>query len=290
MKKKDNTPAALKIVRWLFPKAERLLPSLAHRYFVRIFFTPLRYPTPDKERKAETFAEKFSLTVEGKHVQGYVWGDAVPYILLVHGWAGRSTQFRRFVKPLQAAGYRVIGFDAPAHGNSSGKKTSILEFETVLKNIFERYGEPHAILAHSFGGGAVLFAAMNGLPVKKLINIASPTIGDEILNSFLRAVNGSQSTGQYFKEYMIKTYGKPFHEFTALHFVKHLPIAINLLMIYDSKDWEVKPIHGEELLKAYPSATLIRTEGLGHTRILKDDEVIRQVVTFVGPAASGQRR
>jgi hypothetical protein len=286
--KKDNTPFALKIVRWIFPRVERIAPSLAHQYFARLFFTPLRYPTPEKERKAETFSEKFSFEIENKKVQAYRWGNSPRYVLVVHGWAGRGTQFRRFVKPLLAAEYSVIGFDAPAHGNSEGKRTTILEFEQVLKKIYELKGQPDAILAHSFGGGAALYSALNGLPIKKLINIASPTIGDDIIKSFLKAVNASQGTAAFFKDFIMKTYGKPFDEYTALHFIKHLPTPIDLLLIHDADDKEVELKHAEALVKIYPHARLIRTEGLGHTRILKDNAVIRASVTFISSGASGE--
>ncbi|SKC88986.1 alpha/beta hydrolase [Ohtaekwangia koreensis] len=286
--KKDNTPFALKVVRWIFPRVERIAPSLAHQYFARLFFTPLRYPTPEKERKAETFSEKFSFDIENKKVQAYRWGNSPRYVLVVHGWAGRGTQFRRFVKPLLAAEYSVIGFDAPAHGNSEGKRTTILEFEQVLKKIYELKGQPDAILAHSFGGGAALYSALNGLPIKKLINIASPTIGDEIIKSFLKAVNASQGTAAFFKDFIMKTYGKPFDEYTALHFIKHLPTPIDLLLIHDADDKEVELKHAEALVKIYPHARLIRTEGLGHTRILKDNAVIRASVTFISSGASGE--
>src|SRR5690606_23686327 len=214
------TPFSLKAVRWIFPRLERIAPFLAHRYFLKIFFTPLKYITPEKELKAQGFAKKETITAAGQQIQMYIWGDKGPYILFVHGWAGRATQFRRFIKPLLAAGFNVIGFDGPAHGNSTGKTTSIQEFEEVFKNIFARYGVPHAMVAHSFGGVATLFAAMNGLPVKKLINIASPTIGDEVIRTYLKAINGSWKTGEFFKAYVKKTQGKTFDEFSSLHFVK----------------------------------------------------------------------
>lgn len=287
--KKDHTPFMLKAVRWIFPKAERIAPALTHRYFVNLFFTPLRYPTPEKERKAETFSNTFSFEIEGKKVQGYTWGNSSRYILVIHGWAGRATQFRRFIKPLQAAGYSIVGFDAPAHGNSTGKRTTILEFEQALKKIYELKGEPEAIIAHSFGGGAALYSAMNGLPIKKLINIASPTIGDEIIRTYLRAIHGSPAAAAYFKKFIINTYGKPFDEFTALHFVKQLPQPVDLLLIHDADDKEVVLQHAEALLKIYPSARLIRTQGLGHTRILKDNAVIEAAVTFVTAGASGKK-
>jgi len=281
MKKKDKTPFLLKIVRWAFPKVERIAPALAHRYFLRLFFTPLRYVVPEKERKAEEYAEKFDFEVGGKKIQGYTWGTGQAYVLFVHGWAGRATQFRRFVKPMVAAGFRMIAFDGPAHGNSEGRSTTILEFEEALKKIYAREGIPVAIIAHSFGGGATLFSAMHGLPVKKLINISSPTIGDEIISTYLKAINGSPATGIFFKDYMLKTYGKSFDEFTALYFVKHLPQPVDLLLIHDEDDKEVTIKHPEELIRIYPRAKLVRTSGLGHTRILKDEGVIRWCVTFI---------
>jgi esterase/lipase len=278
--KRDKTPLPLKIVRWLYPKVERVIPILAHRYFLRLFFTPLHYGVPEKEKKAESFAEKFTLDAAGKKIQCYAWGKGKP-VLLVHGWAGRATQFRRFVKPLTTAGFQVVGFDGPAHGNSSGSRTSILEFEETLKAIYKKIGEPVAIIAHSFGGGAVLFSAMNGLKVHKLINIASPTIGDEIIHTYLKAINGSMATKNFFKNFIVKEYGKSFDEFTAMHFIRHLPESINLLLVHDQNDKEVNLAHAESLIKVYPAARLIKTKGLGHTRILKDNDVIQQCVTFI---------
>ncbi|MCD9015337.1 alpha/beta hydrolase [Parachryseolinea silvisoli] len=287
MKKKDKTPALLKFVRWAYPRVEKIAPGLAHRYFVRLFFQPVRYPLPEKEKKAESFAQPFSFEAAHKRIQAYAWGPAnSPYVLLVHGWSGRATQFRRFVKPLLAKGYCVIGFDGPAHGRSQGSKTHIVEFEETLQKIVALKGVPDTVIAHSFGGGAVLMAAMHGLPIKKLINISSPTIGDEIINTYLRAIQGSPATGTFFKEYVLRAYGKPFDEFTALHFIRHLPTPLSLMLVHDANDREVSLAHAEALIREYPSAKLLRTEGLGHTRILKDNEVIHACETFITTPSS----
>jgi pimeloyl-ACP methyl ester carboxylesterase len=210
-------------------------------------------------------------------------------VLFIHGWAGRATQFRRFFKPLSAAGYRVVGFDGPAHGASDGTKTNLMEFEAVLHHLLAQEGIPACIIAHSFGGSAALYSIMNGLAVTRLINIGTPTIGDEIIRTYLRAINGSWKTGLFFKDYMVKTYGKSFDEFTAMHFVKHLPHTLELLLVHDEDDHEVIIQHPEELIKIFPAAKLIRTKGLGHTRILKDDGVIAACVTFVQQGTSGQQ-
>ncbi len=280
-RKKDKTPPALRAVRWLFPWLERWAPPLAQRLFVIIFFSPLSYPYPEKEKKALRYAKRFTFQAAGKKLQGYRWGDASRYVLLVHGWAGRATQFRRFIKPLLNRGFSVVGFDGPAHGLSEGRKTNIVEFEEALRRLYEIQGEPSAIIGHSFGGAAVIFAAQRGLKVNKLVAIATPTIGDLIIDTYLRAINGTEKTKLFFKDYVPRKYGKPFDAFTASYAIQHLPHAMKLLLVYDEDDLEVAPVHAHRLRELYPSAQLLLTSGLGHTRILKDNKVIQQVVDFV---------
>lgn len=257
-----------------------MFPALARRFFIQIFFTPLNYPVPQKERVLEDEAERYSLRVAGKTIQCYTWGSG-PLILLIHGWAGRATQFRKFIFSLVSEKYRVVGFDGPAHGHSSGRSTNIMEFEEALRKIYEKEGTPEAIIAHSFGGGAVLSAAMHGLRVKKLINIASPTIGDEIINTYLKTINGSPDTGDFFKSHILKTTGKPFDEFTGLYFITRIEQDLDLLLVHDEDDEEVPIRHAHELIKRYPRAVLYRTSGLGHTRILKDEGVIKRCLSFI---------
>ncbi len=280
-KKKDKTPRALRIIQWLYPQLETIFPPLAYRLFAKLFFTPLRYSPTEKEIKAESFSTLFNVTAAGKKIQCYRWGDHPRYVLVVHGWAGRATQFRRFVKPLNHAGYTLIGFDGPAHGKTEGTSTNIREFAETMNVVVKACGQPEAIITHSFGGAATIFAAKYGLPVKKLINIASPTIGDEIIDTYLRAINGSQKTKTFFKNYILKRYGEPFDAFTARYNILEIQQPIELLLVHDEDDKDVTINHPLALIEVYPKAELLRTTGLGHTRILKDNEVIRKIVTFI---------
>ncbi len=285
-KKKDHTPFILKLIQWGYPKAEAIVPPLAYRFFLTLFFTPLKYKAPEKEKQAESFSEKFTVTVSGKKIQCYRWGSADKTVLFIHGWAGRSTQFRRFIKPLMAAGYQVVGFDGPAHGQSEGKRTTIADFVEALKAIYTVVGNPEAIITHSFGGGVALYAAMNGLPVKTLVNIASPTIGDEIIGNYLRVIGGSDKTKNFFKNEILKRYGKPFEQFTGLYAIENMKQELNLLLVYDEDDKEVPVTHAHAMMERYPKAELMHTHGLGHNRILKDNKVIARVVTFISRHSS----
>lgn len=265
----------------MYPKLETVVPFLAYRFFAGLFFTPLRYSPTEKEIKAESFSYKFTIKAVKKKIQCYRWGDFPKYVLVVHGWAGRATQFRRFIKPLNKAGYTVVGFDGPAHGKSEGRSTDIREYEVVLKTLVEQHGIPDAIITHSFGGAAVIYAAAHGLLARKLVNIASPTIGDEIIDTYLRAINGTEKTKQFFKNYVVQKTGKPFDAFTASQKILEVKQPMELLLVHDEDDKDVSMNHPMAIQKAYPKAQLLRTTGLGHTRILKNNEVINQVVTFI---------
>lgn len=269
----------LRFIRWWFPKAERIVPGFAARYFRKIFFTPLRYKIPDKEIPLMESAEKFGVSVDGKRIQGYKWGSGEP-VLLLHGWAGRATQFRKFIPALDKAGFQAVAFDGPAHGQSEGRQTNVIEFGEVIRKVYDQF-QPVAIIAHSFGGVAAIYACSQGLPLKKLITIASPSIGDEVINTYLRAINGSAPTGEAFKRYLLSTYGKDFDEFSSLHLVKHLPHALELLIVQDEDDKEVIPRHATALKAVYPAAVLYQTSGLGHTRILRDENVINRSIEFI---------
>jgi predicted alpha/beta hydrolase family esterase len=286
LKKKTKTPLTLRIIPAIFTWLEKLTPSIANRLFAYLFFTPIGYPTPEKERKAETFAEKFMILADGKQIQCYQWGKASKTVLVVHGWAGRATQFRRFVKPFLNEGYQVVGFDGPAHGKSDGRSTNLNEFLNVIQTLETRYKNITGIIAHSFGGVASLYAIAEGLPVKKLVNIASPTLGDEIINTYLKALGGSAKTGEAFKKFVVQKYGKPFDAYSALAFIKQVPAGFNLLLVHDEDDREVSMEHPYELMKSFPGARLYKTSGLGHTRILRDENVIQEIVTFIGSHSS----
>jgi esterase/lipase len=281
LKKKSKTPLALRIIPSVFPIIERLAPAIANRFFAYLFFTPIGYPTPEKELKSEKFAKKFILPVNDMRIQCYQWGESPKTVLMVHGWAGRATQFRRFVKAFINEGFQVVGFDGPAHGRSSGRSTNLNEFLKVIEALKDRYKSIDGIIAHSFGGVASLYAIAEGLPVRNLITIASPTIANEIINTYLKALGGSEKTGKAFKEFVLQKYGKPFEEFSSLTFIKRVPSDFNLLLVHDDNDQEVSMDHPNELIKIFPQARIYKTSGLGHTRILRDNDVIREVVTFI---------
>ena len=277
---KRKTPPVLAFVRVLFPVMEKILPFLASRWAFKLFFSPMRFPWPQREMSARQNAVKFRLNVGDQQIQCYSWGQG-PVVLFVHGWSGRGTQFFRFVEPFTEKGFKVVAFDGPAHGDSTGKSTDIIEFEQVMKALKTYYNEIQALITHSFGGAAAIFAISQGLNVRNLVNIGSPTNSDEIIAEFLKKINGSVKMAAGFDKLVQKKYGKPFSAFSSEVLAAHVPPPFNLLLIHDENDKEVSVEQAEKLQALIPWAELMRTSGLGHTRILRNDEVIDKSLSFV---------
>ncbi len=279
--KKNKVPFLLRLIPWLFPKLEAVAPSLAHRYFIHLFYTPFKYQTPEKEKEILKASTGFHVIVDGKRIQCYRWGSTGRKVMLVHGWAGRAGQFRGIIPSLLAHGFQCVAFDGPAHGKSEGKQTNPVQFADTMKEVLKVEGEIYAIIAHSFGGVAALYAIVHGLPVKKLINISSPTIAEQVILNFRRALNASPAAGLAFRKHLIDTYGFSFEEISSLHLVRQVKAPLDLLLIQDDNDPEVAPENATELQKVYPAARIHLTKGLGHTRILRDEGVIAATLEFL---------
>jgi hypothetical protein len=278
--KKLKMPMALRLVQWVFPHVEKVAPSVAKKWFVKLFFSPPRYPIPAVERKFIDEAERFEVTIWGKVVSCYRWGEG-PLIIFVHGWAGRASQFKTFIPFFTNAGFQVISFDAPAHGLTRGTETTIIDFKNTMLAIEKNYGKPHAVVAHSLGGAASLFAITEGMNIETLVTLSTPTVGDSIIQEFSQRLGASSALREKLKAHIQHRLHRPFDEFMASHFVKQLKPGLRWLIIHDENDKEA-PLDDAFLLKnLYPNATLHMTSGLGHVRILKDEHVIKKSLAFV---------
>src|SRR5689334_15423946 len=126
----------------------------------RAFFSPSRYEVKSTDQAVLERGNTYWLPFEGGQVAVTTWGEG-PAVLLMHGWGGARAQMTGFVDPLLSAGYRVVAYDQPAHGESDGKMTNLLEIAPTMDLIAEREGPFHAIIAHSFGTLITSYALVN---------------------------------------------------------------------------------------------------------------------------------
>ena len=274
-------PFPIKAIRWTYPKLENIAPPLAHRVAWNLFFSPFRFKMPKREDNAYNTAKKSWISVNNKRVRLFEWGEkGAPVALVVHGWSGRAAQFYKFIGPLIAAGYKVVSFDAPGHGDSEGKQTHIGEFSEIIMHIDKEIGKIKAGIGHSFGGISLLYAKKEGLDLDTIVMISSPTVGEDILTGFRKKINASEKTSIAMRKMVQTNFHLDFEDITACELVKKIEIKHHLIM-HDRDDMEVPYQNAETLKEVSQNATLVLTSGLGHTRILRDQAVLDTILNFI---------
>lgn len=263
--------AGFRMLEWCSPR----LSAWAARY---IFLSPRRYRRPAWERELLATAEPSTLRLGEREVAMWSWGTGSP-IVLVHGWEGRGAQLGHLVEPLMAMGHRVITFDAPAHGDTAGRQTNLMEFADCLWAVHRQVGPLAAVVAHSMGAGATGLAMSEGLPVGRAAFVAPPDDMAEITRRFADFIGlGDEGLGRLRKD-LAQTVQVRVETLNARRFARRRRPP--MLVIHDRDDAVMPFEDGAAVAGAY-GAQLVATRGLGHRRILRDPQIVARLVAFVG--------
>ncbi|MFO0625017.1 MAG: alpha/beta hydrolase [Polyangiales bacterium] len=269
----------------------RAAPAGAAAVAERMFLTPRRHPRPAPEQAALATARHLLVPgepdapgpVERGPLASWEWGDAGPRVLLVHGWEGRGAQLAPLVPPLLAAGFRVVTFDAPSHGDSPGARSSLVHFADAVRRVARAWGPFEAMITHSMGGAAAAWAQRDAPLARSMVMIAPPAD----VREFTRRLSEALSLGDAVRARVDDRLATRFGVAPAELAMARLAPTMNLplLVVHDEDDREVPITSGELVAARWPGARLLRTRALGHRRILRDEAVIRAAVDFVSARA-----
>jgi pimeloyl-ACP methyl ester carboxylesterase len=261
-------------------------PNLAALLAIRLFMTPPRFPVPRKELKIRDTARLTIHQIHGQQIAVRTWGEG-PNILLCHGWGGRGTQFHALIKALVEAGYRAIAFDAPAHGDSSGKRTNMLMTSRTIADIARIEGPISAVVGHSFGcGTALLTIDRYHLPSEKVILFSCFTDTLWITRQFAKAFSISEPVLDNMRRIAMRRYAdhfdKPWNWMELSPVNTITKVKGDLLLIHDRDDTEVPYQHALKLKAIAPGMKLLSTERLGHKKILTNSTCINACIEHIG--------
>ena len=272
-----GVPAVRRVYRVLC----RLAPGMAARLAYRQLATPPRGATGRWHAAVQAQTRTRRLPCGTGELAVYEWGKG-PTVLLVHGWGANATHMGRMVLPLVLAGFRVVAFDAPAHGRSSGRCTDMVEFANAVATVARQAGPLHAVIGHSFGAAMALYAARDwGLSCSRLVLISSFDHCNWFVEMFAQHVGLTHEVHKRLRDMFVLRYGGRL-DWARMSVVEmarqaHLPA----LLVHDDTDEEIPFAHGLSLAAALPAAQFKATHGLGHHRVLRNPEVIRRVVAFI---------
>lgn len=253
--------------------------------------TPERVRAHDADVHAR--AERGILDLAGTRVATYAWGAGPEVVLLVHGWRSRASRFSAVVRALESPGRTIVAFDAPGNGDSTGNRVTVLEYAQVIARLSARYGGFDTIVAHSFGVLATFLAVREGALAGRIVSISGVHDVDEIMDEFTRlaGLTGRARTGLRSR---IERRTFPQVPDIWRRFVAELDpadIRTPLLVVHDRRDPVVDPGQSELIAEAHNGPTrVIRTDGLGHMRILGDPAVLAEIARFADAPSADDRR
>lgn len=278
-----KAPLALRMIRLAFRALGPLAPSLAARWAYRLWFQTRRYGEPARETRWLKQAEQFRLAHDGGELAVYAWGQG-PTVLLLHGWNGRGPQMGAFVQPLVRKGYRIVAFDMPGHGRSTGNSTNIFVMVKALRAVAETAGPLAAIIAHSFGVVCTAMALEQGLTVDRVVCMSSPLRLRWMFDRFSAALTLPNKVKARFERMLELEFGSDIWQRIAADKIA-ARLTTPALVIHDEQDYDVPWQHGETLARVWTGARFLRTRGLGHRRILRNRKIIDSSVDFIAEAA-----
>ena len=249
-----------------------LAPVAAERFAFELFGRPRRRRDPPSIP-----GHRFSIAADGPELAVWDWGEGRT-VLLVHGWNGNGAQLSGFVAPLMRAGYYVAAADMPAHGDSAGSHSNVLEMADAILRVGRRLGPVHAVIAHSLGAAATVIALAGGLGAERAVLIAPPTDLPRYALAFARTVGLSPRSAAG----MVTRIDRLLGGRQAIDLVRLAAgQRARTLILHDPQDREVPFADARALASAWPGATLLPLSGAGHTRALRHPEVISRSVAFV---------
>lgn len=291
----EHTPTPKEKASFAPPKAMTRMAvftqTVSTRWAARLawswFLTPYPFRIPKREQPFENrFGTPKMVTHDnGKKFPVYTLGSGKKNMLLIHGWAGRFTQFVSIIEGFQERypnfleEYTVTGFNAVAHRGAEGKRTLMPEVAGCVVQLSKAIGTVDLAIAHSLGANAAMYAQQSlGAPIERQILIAPPGRISAMVDIFCEVIGFNKKVHAQIVRNLKAKFGQDFDSFSAPELAP--TNTIPSLIFHDRNDRDTPIALGREVGEKMANGTYIETTGLGHRRILRDPKVIDHILNW----------
>jgi pimeloyl-ACP methyl ester carboxylesterase len=160
-----------------------------------------------------------------------------------------------------------VAFDAPAHGQSDGETSSVVDIGRAMLAIARAHGPFDAVVAHSVGSPAALYAFAHGLTTRASVHIAGPASLERVLIARSRLAGLPADIQAKIADMELESLARGFRH--------------PALLLHAPDDGEIPFAESEALNRAWPGSRLVPLPGLGHRRIIGAAETIGLVTGFL---------
>jgi pimeloyl-ACP methyl ester carboxylesterase len=174
---------------------------------------------------------------------------------------------------------RVVWFDQPGHGESSGKNVALPDFARAVQAVALSHGPFAAAIGHSLGAAALGLALRAGLALDRVAFVSAPSSLTEHTHNFARMLGIPPAMRDAMRGHLECRYGVRFSDIDRIDALDRLRLPA--LFVHDRDDRDVPYAHALRLSARVRNARLMTTYGFGHRRLLREPSVVHAVVDFV---------
>lgn len=275
-------PKAASLLQFGFSVSQRIAKNWSAEKAFALFTTPMRRAQHAITDDLLNELIRHDVEVFDKKIRVYEWKGGTKKAVIVHGWESRATALRTVVPKLRDRGFTVYGIDAPAHGESDGKHTNVIEYARIIAEVSNRFGAFDLAVAHSFGGLALSYALVEipGFKLPKVIMAGLPASTKLALQGLYRLLHLSHPVQEIIEDKIHKETGYSAEEL-SVPFLANKFEAVSGLLFHDEKDNLVPLYSAIDVVNNWPASQLYVTHGLGHFRIIKSKEVLNTMFNWI---------
>ncbi|MDO6563592.1 alpha/beta hydrolase [Amphritea sp. 1_MG-2023] len=229
-----------------------------------------------------------------KHLSGWLLlvDDAQETVIVLHGWGGNAEMMLPLALPFYQADMNVLLFDARSHGQSDSDTFSSLPrfAEDVAAAVdWLKREHPHrvkkvALLGHSVGAGAVLFAASKRHDIAAVISVSAFAHPEWMMQRYLKTFHLPRFLRRQVMRYVEWVIAHRFTTFAPINTVCDIGCPV---LIVHGKDDLVIPIEDARAILQHcqaPHLRLIEIDGAGHDSVDKIEQHAGKLIEFLRQA------
>lgn len=259
-------------------------PNVAARVLLSKFGTvPRIRPMRPEEQALFARAEPGEVAFRHYRIRTWSWGDkGAPRVLLSHGWGVAPAFFGPLIEQLVARGWHVTTYLSPGHAEGDPPKTSGMTLVHALRAVVDALGPFDALVGHSLGGGMIIMGSKIGIAAERVVLISVVTDLVDHTDRFAAAMGMTAKVAERMRGLIHEQYNADFkplgRDWPDLFETR---VEAPTLLVHDENDELMGVSQSEYIVQRWPNAKLVRTQGLGHVKILRNPAVVAGIAQFL---------
>ncbi len=275
-----NTSGKFSLKRTVVNMSTRLhhtiAPDHAKKTARKLLLTPVRTAPKNDEPNGLIKGE---LTGREGTLKTYQLGEG-PVWVLTHGWSGTASQFFPLMQHIASKGYTAFAYDHPGHGESGGVYGHIPAFVNGLETVLDHVDEVVGIVGHSMGTASAVECRHAKIQDVPMLLIA-PVL--EYLENLFGSIERSGFSMKLFEEVVLELQEQYHYPLQSVDPYRKLALRKSkTIIVHDEKDKFTKFSVSEKAAQEMENVTLVATQGQGHGRVMKCQQVIDSFDTLAG--------